>query len=102
MRRSGIGTKAFSLRLPGNRCIRDGRDLLAYCRTHRGDFDGMPRRQWLATFRAGDFTGVRYVNLSKNETTEALAEGEGRAYIVTVELGETVRVYAIPDRRRER
>lgn len=75
-------------------------NLLAYCRTQRGSFDGAVRREWLGVLRTSDSTGVGYIDLSKNETTEGIAAAENRGYIVTCEFGETVRVYAIPDTLR--
>lgn len=74
------------------------RALLVYCRTQRGNFDGMVRREWLSVFRSDDLSEVGLINLSKNETLEAIASGDGHAYIVTVEFGKILRIYAIPSR----
>ncbi|MGD0858382.1 MAG: hypothetical protein ABR912_03590 [Terracidiphilus sp.] len=76
-------------------------DLLAFCRTQRGDYDGMVRREWLAVLHSDDFSGAGFISLSKkyqHETLEEIARADGRSYVVTLEIGETLRVYAIPDR----
>lgn len=72
--------------------------LLAYCRQQRGDFAGMVQQEWLAVFRSDDLSGVGLVRLlEKGETLEAIASGDGHAYVVTLESGETLRAYAVPD-----
>jgi hypothetical protein len=77
----------------------DQRALLAYCRTPHGDFTGAWQRQWLSVFRSDDLSEVGLMNLSKDKETNAvLAVGDGRTYILAVELGQTLRVYAVPDR----
>ena len=76
-------------------------DLLAYCRTQRGDFDGMVRREWLAVLHSDDFPGAGFISLPskyRHETLEEIARADGHSYVVTLELGEMLRVYAIPDR----
>jgi len=76
------------------------RELLTYCRQQRGDFEGMVQQQWLAVFRSDDLSGVGLINLPKtSETLQAIASGDGHAYVVTLEFGEMLRVYAIPDRQ---
>jgi hypothetical protein len=71
--------------------------LLIYCRTQRGNFDGPFQAQWLSVFRSDDLSAVGFVRLSKDkETTETLAVGDGRTYILVVELGQTIRIYAVP------
>jgi hypothetical protein len=72
--------------------------LLAYCRTQRGDFDGMVRREWLSVLHSDDLSGAGFISLSRHETLEGIAQGDGRGYVVTLESGEILRVYAIPDR----
>lgn len=75
------------------------RALLTYCRTQRGDFDGMMRRQWLSIFRSSDLSDLGIIDLPKNtEMWGAIGSAEGHAYVLTLEHGETLRVYAIPDR----
>jgi hypothetical protein len=75
-------------------------DLLALCRTQRGDYDGTVRREWLAVFRSDDLTGVGTVDVTRQEETlEAIARGDGRAYVVTLEAGEKLGVYGIEERR---
>jgi hypothetical protein len=72
--------------------------LLTYCRQQRGDFEGMVQQQWLAVFRSGDLSGVGLINLPKtSETLQAIASGNGHAYVVTLEFGEMLRVYEVPD-----
>lgn len=56
------------------------------------------QRQWLSVFRSDDFSEVGIVNLSKNShTLQAIASGDGHAYVLTLQFGEMLRVYAIPD-----
>ena len=75
-------------------------DLLSYCRTQHGDFDGMLRREWLAILHTDDLSGAGFINLSSkyhHETLEEIAIGDNHPYVATLEFGETLRVYAIPD-----
>jgi hypothetical protein len=73
--------------------------LLSYCRTQRGDFEGAVRRQWLAIFRTDDLSDVGIINLPKYSMTFLkIASGDGHVYVLTLEDGEMVRVYVIPDR----
>jgi hypothetical protein len=61
----------------------------------------MVRREWLAVLHSDDFSGAGFISLSKkyqHETLEEIARADGRSYVVTLEIGETLRVYAIPDR----
>jgi hypothetical protein len=77
------------------------RDLLALCRTQRGDYDGAVRREWLSVLHSDDFSGAGFISLSRkyqHETLENIAQGDGRSYVVTLETGEMLRVYAISDR----
>jgi hypothetical protein len=79
-------------------------DLLAYCRTQRGDYDGMVRREWLAALHSDDFSGAGFINLSPkyhHETLAQIARGNRRGYVVTLETGDMLRVYAIPNRPQE-
>jgi len=74
--------------------------LLTYCRVQRGDFDGGFLSQWLSVTRIDDLSDVGFIDLTKDRswgTNEALGSAEGRAYILSVALGQTLRVYAIPD-----
>jgi len=71
--------------------------LLAYCRTQQGDFEGGYQHQWLAVLRSDDLSGVGVVNLSRDrETLEAFGEADGRMYVLAVESGAMLRVYALP------
>jgi hypothetical protein len=71
--------------------------LLIYCRTQHGDFDGPWQGQWLSVFRSDDLSEVGFVELSKDkETTQTLAVRDGRTYVLVVELGRIVRIYAVP------
>jgi hypothetical protein len=74
--------------------------LLAYCRTQRDQVAGSKwMKQWLSVFRSDDLSEVGYTNLSsQKETSETIATVDGRAYALTVELGETLRVFAVPGR----
>jgi hypothetical protein len=79
-------------------------DLLTYCRTQRGDFDGTVRREWLSVLHTDDLSVAGFISLPKptfstyRETLGQIAHGESRAYVVTLESGEILRLYAIPDR----
>jgi hypothetical protein len=74
----------------------DRRLLLAYCRTQRGDFDGRLQSQWLSVFHSDSLTEVGAVRLAKDHlTAQLLGAGGGRSFVLTVDYGETVRVYAI-------
>jgi hypothetical protein len=76
-------------------------DLLAYCRTQNGDYGGAVRREWLSVLHSDDLSGAGFISLSnkyQHETLENIAQGDGRGYIVTLESGEMLRVYAIPER----
>lgn len=75
--------------------------LLAYCRIQRGDFLGALLKQWLSVIRSDDLSEVGYVSLPKDRgenTSEAIAVGDGHAYVLAVTRGETLRVYAVPSR----
>jgi hypothetical protein len=75
----------------------DHHALLAYCRTQHSDFEGGYQHQWLAVLRSNDDSGIGVVNLSRDrETLEAFGEADGRVYVLAVESGATLRVYAIP------
>lgn len=75
------------------------RALLAYCRRQHGDYDGLIQRQWLSIFRSDDLSGVGFIDLPKNgELWGAIGSGNGHTYILTVEHGDILRVYAVPDR----
>ena len=73
-------------------------DLLAHCRTLHRDFDGIVQGEWLSVLRSDDFSGVGLIDISKEkETGKAIAGGDGHAYVVTLDAGEILRVYPIPD-----
>ncbi|MGA7155228.1 MAG: hypothetical protein WBY53_00175 [Acidobacteriaceae bacterium] len=77
----------------------EGRTLLTYCRQQRGDFAGVFQKQWLSVFYSDDLTEAGLIELPKSsEMLEALAEGGGEVYVVTLEHGEVLRVYAVPRR----
>jgi hypothetical protein len=74
--------------------------LLAYCRRQHGDYDGVLQRQWLSVFRSDDLSDVGFINLGNSlGVLQAIGSGEGHTYVLTLEHGETLRVYAIPDRQ---
>jgi hypothetical protein len=75
-------------------------DLLAYCRTQRGDFDGMVRHEWLSLLSSDDLSGAGFISLTNKDrvTLENIAIGDSRPYVVTLESGEILRAYAIPNR----
>jgi hypothetical protein len=75
-------------------------DVLARCRTQHGDYTGMVRREWLSVIRTDDFSGARFISLTNKdrETLHEMALGDGHPYVVTLESGEILRVYAIPER----
>ncbi len=72
--------------------------LLAYCRSQRDQFVGSKWvKQWLSVFRSDDLSEVGSANLSsQKDTIETIATVDGRAYALAVELGETLRVFAVP------
>lgn len=73
--------------------------LLTFCRKQHGDYTGMVQMEWLSVFRSDDLTGIGFINLpKKGYALQAIASGEGRAYVVTLEFGQTLRVYAVPGR----
>jgi hypothetical protein len=74
--------------------------LLAYCRRQHGDYDGMLQRQWLSVFRSDDLSDVGFINLGNSfGVLQAIGSGDGYTFVLTLEYGETLRVYAIPDRQ---
>lgn len=77
--------------------------LLTYCRQQRGDFAGIVQKQWLALFHSDDLTEAGFIDLPKtSETLQAIANGDGNAYVVTLEHGDLLRIYpflAIPKRQ---
>jgi hypothetical protein len=74
-------------------------DILARCRTQNGDYAGMVRREWLSVIRTDDFSGAGFISLTNKDrqTLHEMALGDGRPYVVTLESGEILRVYTIPD-----
>lgn len=75
----------------------ESHSLLAYCRRQHGDYDGMLQRQWLSIFQLDDLSGLGFINIDKSvEAFQALANGDGHAYVLTLEYGEMLRVYEIP------
>jgi hypothetical protein len=77
----------------------EAQKLLNYCRKQNGDYLGMVQMEWLSVFRSDDLTGIGFINLPKRGyTLQAIASGDGRAYVVTLGSGELLRVYPIPDK----
>ena len=75
--------------------------VLTYCHSYRLGFDEqqIPSKQWLSVFRSDDLSEVGAADISKDKrTSEAIAIAEGHAYVLTVEQGETLRVFAVPNR----
>lgn len=71
--------------------------LLAYCRTQHGDFSGWIQHQWLTVFRSDSLTPVGAISLYKRDSTaQLLGVGDGHPYVLTVDEGNTLHVYAIP------
>jgi hypothetical protein len=72
--------------------------LLSRCRTQRGDYAGMVRREWLSVLYTDHFSTAGFIPLSHKdvETLQALALGDGQPYVVTLESGDSLKVYAIP------
>jgi hypothetical protein len=74
--------------------------LLAYCQiVHQPGYFGGLLKQWLSVIRSDDLSEVGSVTLSKDRgrnTSEAIAVGDGHAYILAVALGAILRVYAVP------
>jgi hypothetical protein len=76
--------------------------LLTHCITKHDNFFGSQvwLRQWLSVFRSDDFSEVGVVPLShrNEETKEVVTSVDGRAYVLAVSLGETLRIYEVPNR----
>ncbi len=77
--------------------------LLVYCRTAHDNFFGSEDwlKQWLSVFRSDNLSEVSFVRMSRRneETREAIAAVDGRAYVLAVSLGQTLRVYPVPEGR---
>jgi hypothetical protein len=72
--------------------------LLTYCRRQHGDYDGRIQRQWLSMFRSDDFSGLGLISLPKNsEMLAAIGIGNNHSYVLTLDHGEMLRVYSVPD-----
>ena len=73
--------------------------VLALCRAQSVNFTGSFdwHRQWLSLFRADDLSRVGDAALTTNFIRAAIALAAGHTWVVTVEEGKTVRVYAVPD-----
>jgi hypothetical protein len=76
-------------------------DLLAHCITKHDNFFGWQvwLRQWLSVFRSDDLSELALIRLSsRNEETKAvIASMDGHSYVLAVSLGDTLRVYKLPD-----
>jgi len=81
---------------------RNGENLLAHCITKHDNFFGWQvwLRQWLSVFRADDLSEIELIRLSsRNEETKAvLASSDGQTYVLAISLGDTLRVFKVPDR----
>ena len=79
------------------------RTLLTYCRKQHGDYDGMVQMQWLSVFRSDDLSGDEDISIFRRAVKRslAIASGNSQTYMVTLEFGEILRVYAVPDRPTE-
>jgi hypothetical protein len=77
------------------------KSLLVYCRTVHDNLFGSQDwlKQWLSVFRSDDLSEVGLIRMSRlnEETSEAIVTVEGHAYVLAVAIGETLRVYAVPD-----
>jgi hypothetical protein len=74
--------------------------FLVYCRRARHYDSDLLQRQWLAAFRSDDFSGVGIVDLDKgSRPLQWLGSGDGHVFVLTLEHGEKLRVYPIPERR---
>ncbi|MGA3133163.1 MAG: hypothetical protein ABSD59_20380 [Terracidiphilus sp.] len=75
--------------------------LLTDCRIFSHDLGGAenPHEHWFSVFRSDDLSEIGLAYLSRDkETGEAIAVAEGHAYVLAVEFGETLRVFAVPSR----
>jgi hypothetical protein len=76
-------------------------DLLAHCITKHDNFLGSQvwLRQWLSVFRADDLSELALIRLSSRteETKAVIASMDGDSYVLAVSLGDTLRVYKVPD-----
>jgi hypothetical protein len=76
------------------------RTLLAYCRRASHYDTDLLQRQWLSVFRTDDFSGLGIVDIEKgSRPLQWLASGDGLAFVLTLEHGEKLRIYAIPERQ---
>jgi len=79
----------------------EDQELLAYCRRARQYDSDLLQRQWLAVLRSDDFSGVGTVDLEKgSRPLQWLGSGDGHVFALTLEHGEKLRIYAIPERRQ--
>jgi len=61
------------------------------------DYATFRDRHFVAIYRTDDLSPVGVIYLDKQRvTSEAFAAAEGQAYVLTVELGEVLRVYQLP------
>ena len=77
--------------------------LLTDCRVFSHDFAGaeISHEHWVSVFRSDDLSEVGSAQLSNdNETGETIAVAQGRAYVLAVEFGEALRVFAVPRRTK--
>ena len=77
-----------------------GNAILALCRVQSVNFTGSFdwHKQWLTVFRASDFSQMGDIELNPTYARQVIADAEGRTYVITVERGQVVRVYSVPDR----
>ena len=78
----------------------EDQELLAYCRRARHYDSDLLQRQWLAVLRSDDFSGVGIVDLDKgSRPLQWLGSGGGHVFALTLEHGEKLRIFAIPERQ---
>lgn len=78
-------------------------EILALCRTQRGDYSSTVSREWLSVLRSDDLSGAGLISLSSkyhHETLQYFAQGDGRGYVVALESGETLQIYQFPTAAR--
>ncbi len=81
---------------------RNGEDLLTHYIIKHDNLFGWQvwLRQWLSVFRADNLSEIAFIRLSgRNEETKAvLASADGQFYVLAISLGDTLRVFKVPDR----
>jgi len=76
------------------------RTLLTYCRRARHYDTDLLQRQWLTVVRSDDFSDVGVIDIeNKSRPLQRLASGDRHVFVLTLEHGEKLRIYAIPEQR---